>query len=464
MVVRLLTGKNIAGALLYNEQKVREGDAERLAAGNFPDPQIALTSWLAKREMLEFLASRNPRVEKPTVHLSLAFHPSEQLNNDLLRRISQEFLDAAGYGKQPYLLYQHHDTAHPHVHIVTVCVDRKGQKISDTFIRNRMNTIRQQLEKKFGLIEAEGVKPERQDRVGEGPAGSRRLGQQETKAAIEATLNRVTSRYSLASFEDLRRLLATYHIDARTIHRKVSGRTTTGVVFRLTDGIKPISVAIKASKLESRPTYDRLQGLFKAGQAGKIDQKPHLLNALRRQLSGYKAMTEADFYNVVRSAGVQVVETNGTYLYIDHSRGGVWHEAELGKAWQYEQLSRKFADTTVEVGVAISPETGKQLGQQVSRLFELYRQQTDKTESGLIEEFPFTELIQGLRGEGVPLEQAIQTVRQFEVYKQSQLPQIRAKELLSNQRTASEKPRHQDQPIKYEEQSERDTGSSQRLR
>lgn len=462
MVVRLLTGKNIAGALLYNEQKVRGGDAERLAAGNFPDPQTALISWLAKREMLEFLASRNPRVEKPTVHLSLAFHPTEQLNNDLLRRISQEFLDEAGYGKQPYLLYQHHDTAHPHVHIVTVCVDRKGQKISDTFIRNRMNTIRQQLEKKFGLIEAEGAKPERQDRVGEGPARNR-LSQQETKAAIEATLSKVMGRYSLASFEDLKRMLATYHIDTRTIHRKVNGRVTTGVVFRLTDGTRPISVAIKASKLESRPTYDRLQELFKEGQVRKLNQKPQLLNTLRRQLSGYKSMTEADFYNVVRSAGVQVVETNGTYLYVDHSRGGVWHEAELGKAWQYEQLSRKFADASVEVRVAISPEAGKQLGQQVSRLFELYRQQTDKKESGLIEAFPFTELIQGLRGEGVSLEQAILTVRQFEIYKQSQLPQIRANELLSDQ-TAPEKPQHQDQPIRYEELSERETGSSHRLR
>lgn len=462
MVVRLLTGKNIAGALLYNEQKVREDDAERLAAGNFPDPKTALASWLAKREMLEFLASRNPRVEKPTVHLSLAFHPTERIDNDLLRRISQEFLDEAGYGKQPYLLYRHHDTAHPHVHIVTVCVDRKGQKISDTFIRNRMNTIRQQLERKFGLMEAEGEKPALPDRVGEGQAGSR-LGQRETKAALEATLERVTSRYSISSFDDLKRLLSTYHIDARTVQRKVSGRLITGVVFRLTDGTKPISVAIKASRLECKPTFDRLQDLFKEGQERKLDQKPQLLNTLRRQLSGYQSLTEADFYNVVRSAGVQVVETAGTYLYVDHSRGNVWHETELGGAWSYGQFNKRFGNASEQVRTDIGPEIGKQLGQQISRLFEQYRQQAGKAESELIGEFPFTELVQRLRGEGIPLEQAVLTVRQFEEYKQSQLPQIRASELLGKQKTL-EQPQQPNLSNRNEGLKTEDTVISHRIR
>lgn len=463
MVVRLLTGKNIAGALLYNEQKVREGNAQRLAAGNFPDPQTALTSWLAKREMLEFLASRNPRVEKPTVHLSLAFHPTERLDDTLLRSISQDFLDEAGYGKQPYLLYRHNDTAHPHVHIVTVCVDRKGQKISDTFIRNRMNTIRQQLEKRFGLIEAEGEKPEPQNRVGEGAARSQ-ISQQETKAAVEATLERVTSRYSLTCFDDLKRLLALYSIDARTIKRNVSGRQTTGVVFRLTDGLKSISVAIKASKLECRPTFDRLKELFRQGQERKLDQKPKLLDTLRKQLSGYKSLTEADFYNTLRSAGVQVVERHGTYLYVDHHRGGVWHETELGRAWQYDQLSRRFGTTSEKVHATISQEAGKELGSRVSLLFGQYQKLSGKAESSFIEEFPFTELVQGLRNEGVLLEYAVLTVRQFEAYKQSQLPQIRAKELLSSHVVTSEQPRPIEWPDIKKSQNIEETTMKQRLR
>lgn len=235
-------------------------------------------------------------------------------------------------------------------------------------------------------------------------------------------------------------------------------------MFRLTDGLKPISVAIKASKLECRPTFDRLQELFRQGQERKLDQKPKLLNTLRKQLSGYTSLTEADFYNTLRSAGVQVVERDGTYLYVDHHRGGVWHETELGRAWQYDQLSRRFGTTSEKVHAAISQEAGKELGRRVSLLFGQYQEQSGKAESRFIEEFPFTDLVQGLRHEGVVLEHAVLTVRQFEVYKQSQLPQIRAKELLSSHLITSELPRPIELPDTKESQKVEETTINQRLR
>ena len=427
MVVRLLTGKDIAGALNYNEQKVKLGDAHHLATGNFPDPEMALRSEMARREMLEFLASRNPRVEKPTIHLSLAFHPTEQLTDELLRRITQEFLNEAGYGKQPYVLYRHMDTAHPHVHVVTASVDRKGEKISDTFIKNRMNQIRQDIEKRFNLVEAQGQKPT--IKLDDVEALPRRFRHQETKVVIEETLKRVLNQFSCSSFNDMKSLLAAYHIDARLIQRRVSGRDTNGIVFRLTDGIKPISVAIKASKLSIKPTYERLQTTFQQGAAHKREELTRMVNALNRELSAYRTLTEATFYSALRSVGIQVIEQNNAYLYVHHDRHVIWHESELGEPYSLKNLKSRFNDRSEKVQARIGEEEGKRLGKQVNDLYEAYRQQSAYSqESVLIDNFPFTQLVKKLQQEGVAMQQAIMAVRQFETYKQSKLPYIRVQE------------------------------------
>ncbi|MBO0936428.1 relaxase/mobilization nuclease domain-containing protein [Fibrella sp. HMF5335] len=441
MVVRLLTGKNIAGALQYNEQKVTTGEAQRLAAGNFPDPQTALWSWQAKREMFEFLAHKNPRVEKPTVHISLAFHPKEQLSNEQLCRITQAFLDEAGYEKQPYMLYRHQDTAHPHVHILTVCVDRNGQKISDTYSKNRMNTIRQRLEVRFGLVQAEQMQPrlERRPDIADSQGEPlSRLGQSEARVAIDTTLHRIMSEYACSSFDDLTCLLTAYHIQARRINRKVSGREAIGVTFRLTNGEKAISPAIKASKLISKPTFNRLQEVFTRGQATKAGAKASIYNILQRELTAFKTVSEPDFYTTLRQAGVHVLDDGHNYLYVDHRNKIIWNEAELGAAYSRAVLQSAFTVSTERLRISLGTEEGKLLGQRVAEQYKLYRQETGLPhESQLIEAFPFTQLIQRLRSQGVPADQAVVALQQFEKYKLGQLPVIRMREETQFQRYAT---------------------------
>ncbi|RYC66510.1 relaxase/mobilization nuclease domain-containing protein [Spirosoma sordidisoli] len=440
MVVRLLTGKNIAGALQYNEQKVLSGQAQRLYIGNYPDPETTNWSWLAKREMLEFLASKNPRVEKPTVHISLAFHPDEQLSDKQLRQITGQFLASAGYGKQPYILYQHQDTAHPHVHIVTVCVDRNGRKISDTFIRNRLNAIRKDIEIQFGLVQAEGQQPAQNIPIitGIGEPFGGRISQEQTKAALDATIQHVLNEYNCTSFADLSRLLDRFHIQVRTLIRNVQGRESTGVVFRLTDGDKAVSPAIKASKLIGKPTFNRLKAIFEQGQIKKEQLRPAFLNRLQRELTAFSSLTESDFYATLRAVGVQVIDDGQTYLYLDTHTKTLWNEVELGKPYSKVALQKEFSTHTERLSIQISPEEGQSLGRQVARQYAIYREQTGSNfESQVIEAFPFTQLVRQLRAEGVATDRAITAVRQFEQYKQGQLTLMRAREGAEFRRSAT---------------------------
>lgn len=65
-------------------------------------------------------------------------------------------MNRLGYGLLPYLVYRHYDTHHPHLHLVSVAVNRHGEKIPDQFINFRCNQHRQALELQHGLVQAEG--------------------------------------------------------------------------------------------------------------------------------------------------------------------------------------------------------------------------------------------------------------------------------------------------------------------
>lgn len=156
MVVRLTKGSRVAGAIRYNERKVQSGQAVQLGAENFGHPRLAQTSIGYKTKTLEHLTRRNPRVRQPCIHCALAFHPDERFSDEQLHRLSTEFMTDLGYAAQPYLLYRHHDTAHPHVHVVTVTVASDGRAISDAFLHRRISRIRRRLEQRHGLRPAQG--------------------------------------------------------------------------------------------------------------------------------------------------------------------------------------------------------------------------------------------------------------------------------------------------------------------
>lgn len=72
----------------------------------------------------------------------------------MIIEISTEFMEKMGSGEQPYLLYLQKDTLHPHVHIESVFVDNRGNKVSETFIQYRCNTARKELEIAHQLVKA----------------------------------------------------------------------------------------------------------------------------------------------------------------------------------------------------------------------------------------------------------------------------------------------------------------------
>lgn len=344
MVIRILTGKNVAGAVRYNEQKVEQQQADRIHVANYPDVSATITSARFRLDLLQQLTQLNPAVKKPSVHLAVAFHPLEKLTPERLREIGNEVMTGAGYGRQPYLMYQHHDTAHPHIHIVTVNVDAKGNRIDDAFIKNRLQRLRRNLEVKHGLIQAEEpIKRRKQNRVGEGVASRQR-----STITLSDRIRYVLESYTFGSIDSLKLFLGSQVIRMNT----QAGRSGVGITFQAQDDAGKQSRPIRASALDSGFTHRHLSERLTA-QSSQHKAGCALLEAvMKSQLGAFKSLTENHYKQIAQQQGIDVYEKEGSYLYIHTRAGVVAHEKELDQSLSRRVLAQLFAAKTERLAIS----------------------------------------------------------------------------------------------------------------
>ena len=111
----------------------------------------------------------NPKVGKFIGHISLSF--SEQalphLTDELMVRISREYMMKMGICDTQYIIGRHHDKEHPHVHIAFNRIDNNGRTISDRNDRYRSERVCKELTRKYGLYFEEGKEQVNTDRLKE---------------------------------------------------------------------------------------------------------------------------------------------------------------------------------------------------------------------------------------------------------------------------------------------------------
>src|SRR5579875_397500 len=128
MVAVIHSGKSLRNILHYNEQKVSDGRAELIHSQNFAkDTELLFLK--DKIGTLQKLASLNNRTKTNAVHISLNFDSSDELNGEKVKRIANNYMQQIGFGEQPFLVYQHHDAGHPHLHIVTTNIRCNASRI-----------------------------------------------------------------------------------------------------------------------------------------------------------------------------------------------------------------------------------------------------------------------------------------------------------------------------------------------
>jgi len=224
MIAKISSTDNLGGALSYNFKKVEKGEANILLAAELYQSKEGRYTMEDVLADMEALIPKNCRTKKTVFHCSLNPHPDEKLSDETLTQIVKEYMEALGYGKQPYIVFKHNDIAREHIHIVSLRVDSKGRKISDKFEKRRSKKITEALERKYGLIPSSKIA----DKVmNETPKIDTTRGN--IKEQVASILRMVLKRYCLCSLGELDAILSAYNLAVEEVKTEFQGKKYDGV-------------------------------------------------------------------------------------------------------------------------------------------------------------------------------------------------------------------------------------------
>ena len=252
--------------LRYNEQKVEENKALFLDAHNYWQEKEDL-SLEDKLQRLQDLASLNERSKAHCIHISVNFHPRDQITDKEMVNIAAQFMKDIGFEDQPWLVYRHIDAGHPHLHIVTTNIRLDGSRISnDLRSPHRLKEICQYIEIRHNLMRARRQGLRLPDvPPGQGPEYPKRLkyGEMPTKTGIAQVLEHTINKYTYTSLDHLNALLGLYNVRVDRSSAQGAMYPGEGLYYRIIDAEgKKMGAPIKASALYSRPTLRNLQEKF----------------------------------------------------------------------------------------------------------------------------------------------------------------------------------------------------------
>ncbi|WP_295769308.1 relaxase/mobilization nuclease domain-containing protein [uncultured Mucilaginibacter sp.] len=348
MVAKIKTGRSIIGAINYNEHKVRLGKAELIMAQGYLKEPKSL-SFSDKLNRLTDLTDRNERTQVNTLHVSLNFAVGEVLDKILLQQIADDYMEGLGFGGQPYLVYQHNDAGHPHLHIVTTNIKPDGERISFHLLANKASEeSRKNVEQTFNLIKAEDQKQSSQvispislDQVA--------YGKTDTKRAITNVVNEIIRAYKFTSVPEFNALLNQFNITADRGSKDSRMFAKNGLIYWVIDANgQKTGVPIKASSIYGKPTMNNLNDRFKLNAAIRKISKPDLTKTIDGALS--RSLTMNDFQNKLKRQMIDVVlrrnDEGRLYgiTFIDHRAKTVFNGSDLGKAYSAGMLSAKLGN------------------------------------------------------------------------------------------------------------------------
>ena len=347
MIAKISATENLGGALGYNFKKVEKGEASiLLAQGLYQNKEGTYTMAEVFTDM-QALISEKHRTKKMVFHCSLNPHPDEKLSDETLMQIAREYMEALGYGNQPYIVFKHNDIAREHIHIVSLRVDSRGQKINDRFEKRRSKKITDALERKYNLIPSSKVS---EKAVTETPKVDTTKGN--IKEQVASVVRTVLKRYKFCSLGELNAILSAYNLTVEEVKTEFRGKKYDGLVYVPTDdkGYK-ISTPINASDIGRGVGYTAVQNKM---QKSKQAIKP-LISIIRYrvlQTMRTSPKTEEELRQRLEEQSLRVVirKNEGGRIYgitfIDDKEGIALNGSRLGKGYTANIFNSYFSNPT----------------------------------------------------------------------------------------------------------------------
>ena len=345
MIAKISATENLGGALGYNFKKVQHNEASVLCVNELREGFDGTYRIDKVLRDMQALIPEKCRTKKTVFHCSLNPHPGEKLSDEQLTQIVKEYMEALGYGKQPYIVFKHNDIAREHIHIVSLRIDGEGKKINDKFEKRRSKKITDTLERKFGLIPSSKVTDKA---MKETPKIDTNKGN--IKEQVANVVRMVLKHYCFCSLGELNAVLSKYNLATEEVKTEFRGKKYDGLVYVPTDdkGGK-ISTPINASDIGRGVGYTAVQNRI---QKSKLVVKP-LVPAIRDkvlQTMRTSPRTEEELRQRLEEQGLRVVirknESERIYgiTFIDDKEGIALNGSRLGKGYAANVFNAYFSN------------------------------------------------------------------------------------------------------------------------
>lgn len=167
MIAKLTTGNGFTGALKYDlregklvemkgalPENVKVLDAKDVCFDYDDEGNMVLdvnqVAWDFRQQTMAY-SGRNP-IRRPVYHWALSYHPDDEVTEEQMLRDTEEFLDKMGFGNTQYVVIAHHDTDHPHVHVIANIVDNDAMRIPTYKMIEKAHKVAADITKKKGYI------------------------------------------------------------------------------------------------------------------------------------------------------------------------------------------------------------------------------------------------------------------------------------------------------------------------
>lgn len=396
MIAKIGRSANLYGALAYNQLKVENENGRILFANKMIETASGHYSvaQLAQSFAPYLIANRN--TEKHTLHISLNPDPNDKVSDDKFREMAELYMKEMGYGEQPFIVFKHTDIDRSHIHIVSVCVDEQGKKISDKFEKIQSMNVCRELEKTYNLIPATEKKRNQNDKVFH-PVNYQAG---DVKSQIASVIRHLPNYYQYQTLGEYNALLSLFNITTDKIEGELHGKMQQGLLYiPLNEKGERVGHPFKASLFVKSAGLPALELHFAKCKTFLKDNptKQTLKSAVTIALQ--TTINEQAFKKQLMEQGINVVvrrnDTGRIYgiTFIDHNSKAVWNGSRLGKElsanifndyWN-NNIKPDIKEPTISQPKIFTSNDVDLPVEEPHHLFDFLT--TDKHEDGLIEAF-----------------------------------------------------------------------------
>ena len=395
MIAKIGRSGNLHGALSYNHLKVVNENGKILFTNKMIETPHGLYSVAQLAQSFAPYLISNRNTEKHTLHISLNPDPKDKVSDDKFREMAEQYMREMGYGEQPFIVFKHTDIDRIHIHIVSVCVDEEGKKISDKFEKMRSMKVCRELERKQDLIPATEKEHRQNDKVFrqvDCKAG-------DVKSQIASVVRHLPNYYKFQTLGEYNALLSLFNITTEKVEGELRGQVRQGLLYiPLNEKGERAGHPFKASLFGKNAGLPTLELHFaKNKEALKAHPtKPTIKAAVTVAL---KTTTDGQaFKKQLSEQGINVVvrrnDTGRIYgiTFIDHNSKTVWNGSRLGKElsantfndyWN-NNIKPEIKEPAVQLPKISTSNDADLSAEEPHHLFD-FLNTTEKHEDGLIE-------------------------------------------------------------------------------